>query len=328
MFAVSATLRAIRLDVTRPESHFADRKPEAASASPSIAERAVLRAVTYAGLFQFPLTPAEVRRTLVGCALSETSLMVLYRASAFLQARVEYRQGMFVPVGQCDWIAERSAREMRSRALIQAHARFLNVLCALPGIRLLAVSGSLAHLNATESADLDLFIITRGPRVWSVTVAVVLLAKAMGCRKSVCANFTIADDDLEITSQDEFSANQIIHLRPLIGADAYREFLYANAFVRRTYPAFDVREKVKWPFEPSSWTRPLKRVLGALAWAPSGAIEAMCRAGYGRYLRHKITRWPSPEQVRLTRTQLKLHGHSHRTSIAQQFDEAMRLAMR
>jgi hypothetical protein len=210
--------------------------------------------------------------------------------------------------------------------LIRAHTRFLNVLCALPCIRLLAVSGSLAHLNATRDADLDLFIVTAGPRVWSVTVAVVLLAKLMRCRKTVCANFTVSDWDLVVKPQDEFAANQIIHLRPVIGAEAYREFLDANSFVRMVYPNFDAREQVRWPFSPAPWAAATKRVLTVLAWASSGIIEWICRVGYGWYLRRKINRWPSPDQVRLTRTQLKLHGNSHREKIASRFEAVTRLA--
>lgn len=283
----------------------------------------MLRAVTYASLFQYPLTPAEARRTLVGCELSETELMALYRSSVFLQDRLDYRRGLFVPVGCAEWVEERGAREARSLDLIAAHRRFLNVLCAIPFVRLMAVSGSLAHLNATSDADLDLFVITKGPRVWSVTATIVVLAKLMGCRKTVCANFVVADSDLAIEPPDEFSANQIIHLRPVAGADAYRDFLDANPFVRDTYPNFDPREKRTWPFRPSPWAARFKRVLETMFAIPSGVIEAICRGAYGRYLRQKVRSWRSPNQVRLTRTQMKLHGNSHRQDIMRRFEQAL-----
>ena len=51
-------------------------------------------------------------------------------------------------------------------------------------------------------------------RVWSVTVAVVLVAKLLGLRKSVCANFVIADSRLTLDQQDLFTASQIIHASP------------------------------------------------------------------------------------------------------------------
>lgn len=320
---MSVLLRSLRREVTRPESHFVPRKALPA-ATPSAAEMSVLRAVTYASLFQFPLTPAEARRTLVGCHLSETGLMFLYRQSAFLQSRLSYRDGFFVPKGQDRWIRERAAREANSLSLIAAHRRFLNILCALPFVRLIAVSGSLAHLNAQRDADLDLFVITRGARVWTVTAAIVLLSKLLGVRKTVCANFVVADTDMAVTSQDEFSANQIVHLRPITGADAYRQFLDANPFVAATYPNFDVRERRPLPFTPSPWASRIKRMLDVLLFVPAGAIEAAIRLPYRWYLRRKVRRWASPEHVRLTKTQLKLHGNSHRQAIAERFTTELR----
>jgi hypothetical protein len=282
----------------------------------------VLRAVTYASLFQFPLTPAEARRSLVGCVLSETELMALYRQSAFLQRRLTYRMGFFVPVGREDWVEERADREARSRRLVEANRGLLNVLCAIPFVRLMAVSGSLAHLNATDDADLDLFIITKGSRVWSVTTAIVVLSKLMGRRRIACANYVVSDADMAIEARDEFSANQILHLRPIIGADTYREFLAANPFVRETYQNFDPREKQPWPFTPAPWAARVKRALEVALAGPSSAIELMCCGAYGWHLRRKLRSWPSPDQVRLTKTQMKLHGNSHREVIARRFDVA------
>ncbi len=298
-----------------------------AAPEPSDAERALLRAVTYASLFQFPLTPAEARRSLVGLPLSETALMGLYRRSPFLQQRLTYREGMFVPAGSDAWIDERRARAVHSRALIAAHRGVLYVICAVPFVRMVAVSGSLAHLNATSDADLDLFIITKGPRVWSVTTAIVILAKLMGCRKTVCANFVVSDTDMAFAEQDEFSANQTIHLRPVIGTDAYRELFDANPFVRATYPNADPRETRPWPFAPAPWTARIRGLLEATLSIPSGAIEVTCRVVYGWYLRRKLRGWASPDQVRLTKTQMKLHGNSHRDAIARRFDAAVRRAV-
>ena len=286
----------------------------------------MLRAVTYASLFQFPMTPAETRRSVVGCVLSETEIMALYRQSAFLRERVTYRQGMFVLAGHDDWTHERAVREARSRALIETHARMLNVLCALPFVRLMAVSGSLAHLNATRDADVDLFVITKGARVWTVTAAIVVTAKLLGYRKTVCANFVVSDEDMGVAPQDEFSANQILHLRPIVGAETYREFLDANPFVRATYPNFDPRERRAWPFTPSPAAARIKRALEVALAIPAVALEATCRVVYGWYLRRKLRGWASPDQVRLTKTQMKLHGNSHRASIGADFQDAVRSA--
>src|SRR6185503_19882171 len=72
--------------------------------------------------------------------------------------------------------------------------------------------------------------------VWTVTVAVLLLTKLLRRRRVVCANFVIADSHLALEPQDLFTANQMLHLKPLIGEDVLDAFLAANPFVTRFYP--------------------------------------------------------------------------------------------
>ena len=47
---------------------------------------------------------------------------------------------------------------------------------------MVALSGSLAHLNLQEGGDLDLFVVTRGRHAWTVCVALIVLARLMGRR--------------------------------------------------------------------------------------------------------------------------------------------------
>ena len=95
----------------------------------------------------------------------------------------------------------------------------------MPFVRMVALSGSLAHLNAEGSADLDLFVITAPHRVWSVTVATLVLAKLLGWRKRVCMNYVVSERAMAIEPADLFSANQIIHLRPIVGHHVFDRFV-------------------------------------------------------------------------------------------------------
>jgi hypothetical protein len=178
-------------------------------------------------------------------------------------------------------------------------------------------------LNLEGDGDLDLFIVTRGRRVWSVTVAVLILAKLMRQRRIVCANFVVADSQLTLEQQDLFTANQVIHLKPLVGGDVFRKLLAANPFVARFYPNFQ-------PSDPST-QRPavarLKTAFEAVFRGPSLVVELACRHAYGWYLRGRAGSWRSPEQVRLQADCLKLHTRSHRLSILDRFERAVREAV-
>jgi hypothetical protein len=288
-------------------------------ATATAAEVAILRAILYASIFDFPLSLEELRRAL-SCPIALDDLRRIMARSRFLQSRVEQRNGWCVPAGRTDLIDRRLAREAQSRRFLATNRRLLDVACALPFTRLIAISGSLAHLNADADADLDLFVITRGPHVWTVTLLLVLAAKLLRRRNVVCANFVLADSHLALEQHDLYTASQVLHLRPVTGAEGYAAFVDANPFVRRWYPNADAQPAPEFPLPAAGWLRRMKRPLEALLSWPSGLIERFCRRAYGWHLRRVGARWQSPDQVRLDPCCLKLHTNSHRAAVLDRFE--------
>ena len=74
---------------------------------------------------------------------------------------------------------------------------------------MVALSGSIAHLNLETGGDLDMFLVTRGARVWSTAVMVVVVAKLLHRRATLCANFVVAESALAFDQQDLFTASQV-----------------------------------------------------------------------------------------------------------------------
>ena len=212
----------------------------------------------------------------------------------------------------------RSRREAVSRELLDRDRRILSFVANMPFVRMVALSGSLAHLNAEGSADLDLFVITAPHRVWSVTVATVVLSKLLGWRKRLCMNYVVSEHALAIEPRDLFSANQIIHLRPMVGSDVFERFVEANPFVTSFYPNFELQPQAR---KPSSPTSPLSSASFLSAIAP--LAERLARGLYGWHLRRRAATWQSRDQVRLEPECLKLHTSSHRASTLAKFDAAM-----
>src|SRR5690349_12200076 len=188
---------------------------------------------------------------------------------------------------------------------------------------MVALSGSVAHLNLDGAGDLDLFIVTRGRHVWSVTVAVVLIAKLLRRRQTTCANLVLADSALALDQQDLFTASQIIHLKPLVGEDIYRRFVAANPFVARFYPNFRVTATSRRRSALTPVLHGAKRAAEFLLAAPANLMERLCRTAYRAYLTRRAATWRSPEQVRLEPDCVKLHTQSHRQSILSRFDCAV-----
>jgi|SRR5262252_5109373 len=289
-------------------------------------ELAIARSVIYASLFDYPITLDQLHRTLLESDQSAAEILAVYDGSEALQQMIDYRDGFFFPAGRIDLIAERKHREARSHAFLRRHERMLRVLCAIPYTRLVALSGSIAHLNLEPNGDLDLFVITRGPRVWTVTVAVLLIAKLLHRRRVVCANFVVADSHLALEQQDLFTANQVIHLRPLIGADLLEAFAAANPFVKRIYPNATAAAPPPPITVGGRLFTAVKSTLELILRVPAPLIEIICRRLYAAHLRRRAASWQSPDQVRLRSDYLKLHTQSHRDRVMQRFVAAVDLA--
>ncbi len=293
-------------------------------------ELAILRSIVYGSLFDYPMTLDELQRTLVECDGSAADVLATFRRSEGLRDVLEYRDGFFFPAGRGDLVVERRRREARSRAFLERHRSVLRLICALPFVRMVALSGSIAHLNLEPEGDLDLFIVTRGHHVWTVTLSILVLTKILGSRRAICANFVVSDSQLTFEQQDLFAANQIIHLKPLVGADVMPELFAANPFVARFYPnavASAVRAELAPPVSDCAPVGDVDRAEQARPLQMSLMVEAVCRSLYGWYLRRKARSWRSPEQVRLGADCLKLHTRSHRNSITERFDAAVAQAL-
>jgi len=287
-------------------------------------ELAIVQSVLYSSLFDYPLTLAELRQTLIESAQTPSQILATYDGSEALRELVEYRNGFFFPRGHALLTRVRREREARSRTFLADHRLLLSILCAMPYVRLVALSGSIAHMNLEGDGDLDLFIITRGRRVWSVTVAALIIAKLLGQRRTTCLNFVLADTRLTLEQQDFFAASQIVHLKTLTGNDVYRQLNKANPFIRRIYPNFHVAAVTPRRGRALRFAEFIKPLLESAFRFPSAIAERLCRSAYRSYLLRRSASWKSPEQVRLDPDCLKLHTQSHRRSILDRFDRAVR----
>ena len=281
-------------------------------------EIAVLRAVTYAALFDYPLTLPQLHASLPEVRAEAEAVASWWRESEFLQARVDHRDGLYFPAGRPDLLRTRARREALSRDLLDRDRRILSFVARMPFVRMVALSGSLAHLNAERTADLDLFVITAPGRVWTVTLAVLVIAKLLGWRQRLCLNYVVSEAALRIEPADLFSANQIIHLRPISGHEVFERFIDANAFVRHFYPNFRAGSQLPTRGARGFWWA---EAIGDLTMAP--LVERTARALYGWHLRRRAAGWESRDQVRLEAECLKLHTSSHRSATLAGFDRAM-----
>ncbi len=292
-------------------------------------ELAVLKSVVYSSLFEYPLTPREVSFSLPGVSLKSAEVVALYHRSEALQSVLDFQDDCFYLRDRSLHLVNRRRREEFSRDVLRRYRRMLQWIGLLPYTRLIALSGSSAHFNMSEKGDIDLFVVTRGRRVWSTAVNILLVSRLCGCRKMVCFNYLVADTHLSLRERDLFSANQLIHLRPLTGDEWITRLRESNKWVEELYPnSLPVKDN-PGVLGGSPVLRTLKRWKeGLLSPGLAQIYEVMCRMLYRRYLLWKSPSWSTPEQVRLDPDVIKLHTESHSAAVMHRYDSELQKVLK
>lgn len=241
-------------------------------------ELAIAGSVIYASLEDYPLTLEELHQSLIGSPQTLAEVLSVFEGSEMLQNVIEHRDGFFFPAGRGELVAERRRREARSRAFLNRHALLLRLVCSLPFVRLVALSGRISRLNLEAGGDIDLFIVTRGRHVWSTAAAVRVLARIMSRRCMVRAKVIVDDLHLELEPRDPATAAQLLLLKPLVGAHLLRDVFAANSYVAHLYPNAPAWRTDRTR-EPSAdrGVAVARTMLELMLGLPSPAIEAVCR---------------------------------------------------
>lgn len=198
-------------------------------------EEAVVDALCYADVFDWPLTPAEVHAFLP-LAAGPADVDLALRSSR-LRPFVGLADG-FVSLAGREPLAVRRRALARSSAQLWPRAlRAARAIGRLPFVRLVGVTGSLAAGAAGPDADVDLFVVTEGGRLWLTRAATIALGRAAGAAGArLCPNYLLAESALELPERDAFTAHELARLVPIAGAETYERLLAANTWYREFLP--------------------------------------------------------------------------------------------
>ena len=202
------------------------------SASTSL-ERAILEALTYSDIFDYPLRFDELHRYLpVRAEANELEI-----ALSSLNGQVNRHGEFYVLAGRDEVVEIRKQREARSRKLLPIALRYGRILGALPFIRMVALTGSLAVMNVSKQADFDYMLVTVQGRVWTARAFALLfnrIVRPFG--HTICPNLIVSESALEWPLHDLYSARELIQMIPITGLDTYRKILEVNMWAQEILP--------------------------------------------------------------------------------------------
>jgi len=195
--------------------------------------------VLYHDIFDYPLTFAE----LIKWNSSENF------SSRAPDKQVSSRDGYYFLKGRESLIYKRGFRERISARKMEIVKKASKVLSLIPGIKMVAVTGSLAMKNSVEDSDIDLMIITEKGTLWTTRAIAYMVIHTFGLKvrkpndlqekDKLCLNLWMDESDLIWGKKDRniYTAHEIAQILPLVNKEGtYEKFLYRNRWILKFWP--------------------------------------------------------------------------------------------
>lgn len=299
-------------------------------------QRAILAAIIYFNLFDYPLTATEAWKYL----WQPEKVPGLFEVIDALEelekeGRVASGNGFYFLPGREALIKTRNLRHVIAYRKWRKALRIIRILRIFPHIRMIAVANTLAYDNADEESDIDLFIVTAKGRVWTARFFVVLFLQLFGLRPTaktrrdkICACFFVDEDHLDIANfalpgaSDVYLHYWIATLWPLYNpVGVYEKFFTANAWVQKNVS--NIHAIIPNMFRRIGATPRLQKIA---EWKARFLPESF-------YRRFQERRFPATIKTRLGKDTtvvandhvLKFHTHDRREEYRRKFLETMSL---
>jgi hypothetical protein len=197
----------------------------------------ILAALTYYGLFNYPLKKGEIFIFLQQCNDMddfETALNTL------VEECIVFKIGNFYSLEDNPALAERRSRgNERAFLLLKKAEKAAAIISGFPFVKGVAVSGSLSKYFADENADVDFFIITDSNRLWIARTflhGMKKLSFLLNKEDLFCMNYFIDESNLVIREKNIYTAIEISTVLPLRGTGIFEEFFEKNKWAKAFFP--------------------------------------------------------------------------------------------
>ncbi len=195
-------------------------------------ENAILQTLAYSDIFDYPLTADELHRFLVASAARHD-----IEQCAVMMKNVSFKDGYYFLASRDEIVELRRRREAVSRKIFKRAMFYGRILGALPFVRMVALTGSLAMLNLSKNPDMDYMLVTKHGRVWTARAFAIVLGKiAHLFGDTICPNLIVSERALEWPLHDLYSARELCQMIPITGLDFYLRLFAANSWVESILP--------------------------------------------------------------------------------------------
>ena len=195
-------------------------------------ENAILQTLVYSDIFDYPLTIDELHRFLV----VPSSLDDVEQCMVMIKG-ISLKDGYYYLEGRSEIVELRQRRAAASRKVFKRAMFYGRILGALPFVRMVALTGSLAMLNLSKNPDMDFMLVAKHGRVWTARAFAILLGKIASLfGDTICPNLIVSERALEWPLHDLYSARELCQMIPVTGYDFYLRLFDVNSWTKSLLP--------------------------------------------------------------------------------------------
>lgn len=203
--------------------------------------RCIWQTLTYADIFDCPLTDKEIWHYLI--ASREIKKEEFNREIAKLSKKMGTSDGFYFLQDREELVKKRKRRLLLSKQKIAGAKKIISYFSFIPTLLVVGISGNVSMYNAEKEDDIDLFIITKKNTLWITRLLMLIVLQFLGKRRTrnakdtedmICINMLITEESLNFDKQkqDIYTAHEIVQMMPILDREnTCQKFLNANKWV-------------------------------------------------------------------------------------------------
>jgi len=273
-------------------------------------QKSILKTIIWFDLFDRPLLKHEVYKFLYGfrsCQRkidSEIANLIKFKI-------LDKRKNHIFLRGKRGLVDNQAKAERHSHAKINyLKLKAISLLSAVPFIKFVGVTGSVAYSVANKNSDIDLFIITAPKRLWLARLFTNLNLDRQGFRKlgqknRICVNFLVSQDSLNFEAIFPYLYDKywLATLKPIAGS-GYQELINENQWIKKYFCNLEFKSRMT--FLSSIKKDLLEKILSG---GFGDQVEVWAEKKKKRIIRKNSHRF-GKEGLKLTKNIAKIHFES------------------
>ncbi|MDD3190883.1 MAG: hypothetical protein PHI66_04320 [Candidatus Pacebacteria bacterium] len=304
-------------------------------------EKSILATVSYYDIFDYPLTGFEIWRYLV---LSEEFKNDKFTAGDLFEAindggelknKISQKHGFYFFAGREEIVEKRLWRKKLADEKWKKMKKVFELVVLVPFVRGIFISGSLAMENSKTDSDIDIIVVAKHGRIWTVRTLMTVLTTIFGVRRHgnktedrICLNHYITDESLRIPFESLYNAESYIHLTNLYNGDKniFRLFQEGNGWIGNYLINYKISKlgSVRSLDKNRFFVSVSKIFEMFLSGFLGNNAEKIFASVESRRIRRDILYEKSGGRITIDESQLEFHPDSHENFIIPEFNRRMR----